>query len=323
MSLNNTDVLIQITDALSFIPKRPAYDEWLIVISAIANTLPQELALNILLQHFVDEKHGETRDKINSRLRSIGIGSFFKLAMEYGYRHTRRPSSTPERKRTSQSSQPSFQGLKESCTIVFEDEELEERAAIMEYDGGMSREQADEWLLKQHPECKHERSYRISINAFVQDKKYSPKALTEGFENRVLTREQIIESVCVAGHAFCCAHLATGPGGHPHRADRYWQGAELIAIDVDNGMSIAEAQQIPVFNEALLCYTTASHTRERNRFRMIYALPYFETVAQRYKHIVRNFIHLFNADKQCSDLARAFLGNSQARIIQTAGGQCD
>ncbi len=320
MSYSNTDVLSDISDALSFVPKRPTYDEWLIVISAVANTLPHDLALHILLQHFDEEKHGETREKIRTRLRSIGIGSFFKLAMEYGYQRTRRQSASLERAKDSKPSQLDFQGLEEACYVSFEDKELEERAAIMEYDGGMSREQADELLLQQNPNCKHERTYRIAINAYVKDKNYSPKALTEGFENKVLTRDEIIESVCAAGHAFCCGHLANGPGGHPYRANRYWKGSELLAIDVDNGMSLAQAQRIPVFHEALLCYTTASHTSERNRFRILFALPFFETVAQRYQHVVRHFICLFNADKQCSDLARAYLGNSCAHIIETHGG---
>ncbi len=323
MSLSNTDVLSHITDALNYIPKRPSYDEWLIVISAIANTLPQDLALHILLQHFDEEKHGETKVKIDSRLRSIGIGSFFKLAADYGYQRTRTQPTAPLRATVASKPKLDFRGDKESCYISFDDEELEERAAIMEYDGGMRREQADELLLQQNPDCKHERSYRIAINAYVKDKNYSPKALAEGFENKVLTRDQIIESVCVAGHAFCCGHLSNGTGGHPYRANRHWIGSELIAVDVDNGMSIAQAQQIPVFREALLCYTTASHTPEHNRFRILFALPSFETVVQRYQHVVRNFIYLFNGDKQCSDPARAYLGNSRAHIIQSEGGCVD
>ncbi len=314
------DLISDVTDALSFIPRRPHYDEWLVVISAVANTLPEDIALHVLLQHFSEEKAGETREKIRARLRSISIGSLFKLASDYGYTRKRRVQSDTSVRTTPDSAHIDFHGAVESRAWHFDDEELEERAAIMEFDGGLSRADADNTVLLSNPSAIRRRSYHIAINAQVHDKSFSPKSLTEGFENCVLTRDQIVESVCRAGNAFSCATFSCDNDGCIHRAERNWRGSELVAIDVDGGLSIDQARQLNPFDEAIFGYTTASHTSAHHRFRLVFALPFFETDPMRYRYIVKTFIHIFKADRQCSDLARAFLGNSRAVVIETNGG---
>ena len=74
-----------IREMLSYIPRRPDYDEWLKIASAVWNTLPRNEADALLSQHMPEESAGEYAKKYARRLTQIGIGTLVYIAQQYGY----------------------------------------------------------------------------------------------------------------------------------------------------------------------------------------------------------------------------------------------
>lgn len=308
---------------LSFIPTRPDYETWIKIISAIGNSFDYSTALNLLLSHFKDEKPNEHALKLKSTLSNVSFASLVYYAQQGGYK--------PEKNQTisnsynyklikndlthSENKQPiKFYDVERSNILYkFKDEALEERASIMEYEGNLSRLEAERIILTETPETLRDRAYRIAVNYQVKNKTTDYKKLNENFENCVLTADEIAD-VIAEGYSIICAKLKTDDKGNIKRTNESWECSELIALDIDTGLTIDECFKIPQTKYALLIYTSPSHTPDKHRFRIIFDLPYLETHSQRYREIISNFIEIYKADKQCKDLARIYFGNTNAVI---------
>lgn len=317
-TLTDIDLLGQVRSALKFIPSRPSYHEWIMVIAAIGNSFSHDDALTLLLERFRDEEPNQHFYKLQHRLHLISLSSLFFIAKQYGYRNlsNRQRHNVPLCKDVPVISNCIYiKSTEDNLLWHFEDDVLEERAAIYQYYTKVPRQEAEKRLIIENPNAPRQRCYRIAINKSVRNKSYTPELLTTRFENLVLPVDDISSLICEEGFAFCCGVFQENEDGGFRRSNNNWIGSELLAVDIDGGMNIEEALSLPLAHEAILAYTTPSHTPKRHRFRLLFRLPHFETSPHLYKAIVQRFIEDFRADKQCSDCCRAFFGNSNATIL--------
>lgn len=90
-----------------------------------------------------------------------------------------------------------------------------------------------------------------------------------------------------------------------------WRLAQHVGIDLDDGSMTFEAVlSLPlVANHAAIVYTTANHTPEHPRLRVIYLLDEPLRDPAGYGRVVRAMMRAFGAaDPQCKDPARLFFG---------------
>lgn len=323
----------QAKELLSYMPARPDYETWIKVISAIGNEFDDLTALQILHSRFQDELPDEHRKKLRNKLEDVSYGSLVYLAKQNGYKGNYQTQRQHTRPKTSKPMQSYRQQVKELVTFSnepnliyrFPDYEIEERAAILEYDGNMNRQSAERQVMKEYPNAEKERLYRVSINNSVINKNCNPidmqpydnyEVLTSSFNNDLCTANQLIENIR-KGYAICFCHLA----GNKRRVSKNFQYAEMFAVDIDDGLTIEQAMNIPETEKALLIYTTPSHTEKHNRFRIIFELPRLIDNAEHYKMIVQHFINIYQGDQAAKDPARAFYGNNKATVYNIQTGE--
>jgi hypothetical protein len=164
--------------------------------------------------------------------------------------------------------------------------------------------------------------YRLALNTSILNKNLDPDtknshtdytSLTTGFVNQNLTETEIADNIG-KGFSICCSTIKADSDGKTYRKADNWVGSELIGIDIDNGLTIKDCLKLEKTKFALLLYTTASHTEESNRFRLIFNLPYFEEDKNTYKAIIQSFVKSYNSDNKAASVVTAFYGNSEADI---------
>lgn len=316
----------EVKEMLKYIEARPDYDKWIKIISAVGNSFDHNTALDILLSRFRDEKPKEHEIKLKNRLSHITLATLIYYAKQNGYKRTllrTNPVRTNNLKltriRENQPQPVKFIDIKKDFYYRFDDN-TEERIAIMTYQQGLSRFEAERIVMRQTPELPKERAYRIAINEKVKNKTTDYKTLNSNFKNRVLTIKEIADHIG-KGFSFIGAEFKTDEKQNIIRNNANWLCSELITLDIDNGLSLEDAFNIEQTEHALLVYTTPSHTPEKHRFRILFDLPYLETNQERYREILKSFIKIYKADEQCKDLARLFFGNTNATIYLIRTGE--
>lgn len=312
---------------LSFLPTRPDYGTWVDVIAAIGNTFPEQTALAILRTRFADEKRNETLYRLRKRKVLISFGTLVYYAKEYGYvperTHTKDQSNFhTSLRQASQATQTDthfdFANIEPRLLHRFADEFAEERAAILEYDGGMNRHEAEEVVFAEFPNADYERVYRVSVNACMRNKS-ATRGAADAWRNAVCSIAELAAHIR-AGCAFTACSLLND--GHTYTRDtEHWGGSELLVLDVDDGMTIDECLQHELTIHALLLYTSHSHTDAHHRFRLMFALPYWETEYERYTAALRAITTRYGADRQAADAVRGWYGNTNAQIIIPSTGE--
>jgi len=312
----------RVADALQFLPARPEYHLWVRVIAAIGNCFDENTALQLLLSRFSDEAPDQHRRKLQNRLRSYSIGTLFHAARSFGYTGTRRPDSATLSRNTPPSSPPAinFDSTENALLFRFADERIEEIAALLEHGSSISRAEADTLILQRFPKTSRQRLYRVAVNSQGRNKQWRGHALTTGFQNRILTANEIGQQI-IAGYALCCAILREDKQGGTYRRNDAWQGAELLAVDIDGGSTLQQVFQLPETSSALLAYPTPNHTPQHHRFRLLFDLPFVERNRQRYAATVRAFIARYGGDSACSDPCRVYFGNSDATVLLIRSGE--
>lgn len=211
---------------LSYLPTRPDYKTWLFTISAIGNTFSENVAIDILLSHFRDERTNETVYKVNKRLNNVNFASLVYLAKQYGFStkrtYTNRLYGTFQHRTISKHVQKITFNDDPEITFRFKDYEIEERASIYEYESNTTRVKAENKIINQFPNAERERVYRIAINDKVLNKNLNPKtkqpypnytALTNEYKNFYMTSNEIVFSIG-QGYAVCCCHLRENENGN-------------------------------------------------------------------------------------------------------------
>ena len=175
---------------------------------------------------------------------------------------------------------------------------------------------------------------RFAVNTSVKDKDDNYELLTTDFKDTSGSIPDIAAHV-KAGHAICAGLL-----GNRRRCKANVIGSNLILVDIDNSDVERDAEGKPVkdadgkvkkiykhqllISEALehdfvkqhcaLIYTTASHTPEWEKFRLIFVLPEYVEGADIVESAIRFLLEQFPHDPACKDASRAFYGNTKAEF---------
>lgn len=111
------------------------------------------------------------------------------------------------------------------------------------------------------------------------------------------------------GYAFIPAHMTSS-----HRSSAAFGHADLVVVDIDNGLTIEQFQAHPLAASAAWVYTTASHNPpEQERFRVVFQLPWRIDEPDLYKAVSTLLSRALGGDRSCTDPCRLFYGNDQAQ----------
>lgn len=98
-----------------------------------------------------------------------------------------------------------------------------------------------------------------------------------------------------------------------HRSSAAFGYADLVVVDIDNGLTVEQFQAHPLAANAAWVYTTASHNPpEQERFRVIFRLPWRIDDPDLYKAVVTLLSRSLGGDRSCTDPCRLFYGNDKA-----------
>jgi hypothetical protein len=118
------------------------------------------------------------------------------------------------------------------------------------------------------------------------------------------------ELITVDGHA-TSAELTSD-----NRIQANFASRQLLMVDIDDGMTIAELLEHPFYNAyGAGFYATHSFTPEQHKFRICFVLETAETNSNRCRKIIRALLQIFpQGDKACVDPVRLFYGNPDCAI---------
>jgi len=74
-----------IEEMLGYVPKRPAYDDWLRIASAVWSVLPMAEGCRVLNAWSPEERQGEYAEKWRHRLEEVGVGTLAWYAAQNGF----------------------------------------------------------------------------------------------------------------------------------------------------------------------------------------------------------------------------------------------
>ena len=161
-------------------------------------------------------------------------------------------------------------------------------------------------------------TFQLSVNCHHRDKTVGKtKHYRDGFKTKELTINGLAEAV-KRGHAWSCATY-----NHAMRSKATYQQAQLIGIDIDNSLTLADALNHPfVKTYAILIYTSASHQKAKgdtppcDRFRIVFSASQPIKDIDSYEQLVKAVMgHFPSADESCKDASRYWAGNRQARTF--------
>ena len=129
------------------------------------------------------------------------------------------------------------------------------------------------------------------------------KQLNGSFTNTDISLVQLAEHID-RGFCFCPQHK----GGW--RKQSNFSAAGFLAVDIDNGLQVEEALELP-FVQAFggLLYTTPSHKSDHHRFRIIFELERPIEDATQMRYALTGLILRFGGDESCKDPCRLFYGS--------------
>lgn len=144
---------------------------------------------------------------------------------------------------------------------------------------------------------------KLSINDKIINKNEAGiRSQSKGFNPFDITPDQLADHVS-RGHAFSFQFADA------YRKSENFLCSDIIAADIDDGMTLEEAMNDPfILNNACLLYTTASHTPENHRFRLVFQLPHTVTDPEVIRALLRGLVRKYPADKANTDPARQFYG---------------
>lgn len=148
----------------------------------------------------------------------------------------------------------------------------------------------------------------FSIHPIIRNK---PPTWEPAFADDWANRKGSLETLkgfVSEGYAFIPAHMTSS-----HRSSAAFGYADLVVVDIDNGLTIEQFQAHPLAASAAWVYATASHRPpEQERFRVVFRLPWRIDDPDLYKAVVTLLSRSLGGDRSCTDPCRLFYGNDQA-----------
>ena len=145
----------------------------------------------------------------------------------------------------------------------------------------------------------------VSIHPLIKEKD-GANLSGSGWKNTTLTTQELMD--WIKGGGPYCPWVKDGV-----RNDKNFEGTNIVCVDVDKGLSIDDAVNHEISAKGLhILYTTAKHTPDAPRFRLIFKLPKVVESSEKYKRIQGALQHIFQGDRAVVHPAGFFYGNSRA-----------
>jgi len=152
---------------------------------------------------------------------------------------------------------------------------------------------------------------RVAINTEFKNK-WTPEQLKVSgntFRNVDISTNELIDHI-KRGFAFCSQHEEW------RKSDNFTE-SDVFSVDIDHGLTIDEVTSHPfVTTYCCFIYTTASHTEENHRFRLVFQSERSIFDKKEMTQIMNGLILKFGGDESCKDACRIFYGSSNASIIK-------
>jgi Origin of replication binding protein len=145
---------------------------------------------------------------------------------------------------------------------------------------------------------------RLSINEGIVNKTplLDKRSLSEGFVTVESTLDNLAKAI-KKGFAFSY-EFKDG-----RRLTKNFIGASFLAVDIDGGIALEESLKDDFVKQyCSLIYTTHSHTKEINRYRLVFVLPRFIENPLELRYATRSLASKLGGDKSVVDAARMFYG---------------
>jgi Origin of replication binding protein len=145
---------------------------------------------------------------------------------------------------------------------------------------------------------------KLSINPDLINKneRGDTSLFSRGWVNKSLTPVELAQEID-KGVAYCCQLDGS------RRASNFL-GSDVISIDIDGTRRIEDVMRDPIVERYLtIFYTTPRHTRERHRFRLVFALPRTIDTAVDMVAASRSLSLRLSGDPASTDAARVFYGS--------------
>jgi Origin of replication binding protein len=152
------------------------------------------------------------------------------------------------------------------------------------------------------------RIFKVGINPTIIGKpgKSSWVNHATNWKNEELTPDELMRKIGL-GHAFS-AHFKDG-----YRKTTNFICSDVIAADIDHDWTIEELLGADFIREhAAFLYTTASHSPERHRVRVVFLVEKTITAATEWAEALAGLGQKLNADPSIKDAGRLFYGNPGA-----------
>jgi len=144
---------------------------------------------------------------------------------------------------------------------------------------------------------------KLSINNKIINKNDNKVSQSKGFKAVDISPAELAQAISL-GYAFSYQFK-----DDYRKADNFIC-SDIIAADIDDGVTLDEALADEfIINNACLIYTSASHTPENHRFRIVFQLAYTITDKEKLRIVQRGLVRKYAADKAATDPARQFYGS--------------
>lgn len=151
-----------------------------------------------------------------------------------------------------------------------------------------------------------DRKLRLSVNPHLINRNDAKedRLFSRGWANASLTPAELAELIN-DGMAYSC-ELVEGS----IRNTSNFVCMDVLSVDIDGTRTIEDALADPLVKAHLtILYTTPSHTLERHRFRLVFALPRTIESAREMKAAYRSMAYRLGGDPAATDAARLFFGS--------------
>lgn len=156
-----------------------------------------------------------------------------------------------------------------------------------------------------------QKTLKFSINPELINKipPSDKRALADGFISVEWSIDDLAMAISEEGWAFSY-QFKDG-----HRKAVNFIATDILAVDIDDGMDVAEALQHPIFKtHGALLYTTPSHIVEEPRFRLVFITPRTITDANEASWASKALARRLGGDNAATDKARMFYGSRGCQI---------
>ena len=86
----------EVREMLAVIPKRPHYHDWITVVAAVGDALPDEEAIEVLNEWSAEESAGQYAEKLASGFEKIHVGTLIHIAKQHGWKPPTKVTVTSE-----------------------------------------------------------------------------------------------------------------------------------------------------------------------------------------------------------------------------------